>query len=714
MRILRWFLNVVLITFIIAIIANSLFHPDFPIYYRAYLTEIYLLPFTIILIIIFLSLYERHRERLKAERERIESEKKRVEELLSEFKKSFPVYKIISELDPSDFGIYSYYETYIHRESDTEAEKSLKEKGIAFITGKPGIGKTRGAYELAKKLEGFYLLKPPYEKIDIQNLKFPPLFSEKKIVLFLDDLEKYVGKFNLDELINILKKNSKEFKIIATCRSGKESDQIFAQKEMATLFSQCQVNKVDPRKLIEKEEKELARGIGKEWKDVKSDGTPGSIVLGLDQMEKRYKDLEDEPKTILHILKLLREARIYTWTEELVKNIAKSKIFELKVERYQWDNWLKVLQDNGFIRKSDSFIYISHDSYLDNKFITDYSISDSILIELKEELFVLKDAENLFYLGNNFYDRKNLKEAIDCYNKSIRINPDVVEVHVNLGFLLAELKNYPEAEKEYRTAIKIDPDYAGAHNNLGILLDDLRNCPEAEEEYRAAIKIDPDYADAHYNLGILLADLKNYPEAEKEYQTAIKLNPDDAEAHNNLGILLEDLKNYPEAEKEYRTAIKINPDYADAHNNLGILLNALKNYSEAEKEYRTAIKINPDYVDAHNNLGILLYDLKNYPEAEQEYQTAIKINPDLANAHYNLGILLDDLKNYLEAEKEYRTTIKIDPDYAVAHYNLGLLYIEMGKKEEAKKELLNAKELFKKQGKEEDVKEVEDILKGLE
>ncbi|MCJ7498579.1 MAG: hypothetical protein MUO78_10690, partial [candidate division Zixibacteria bacterium] len=110
MRILKWFLDIILFALIVSIIANALFHPDFPIYYRAYLTEIYLLPFTIILIIIFLSLYERHRERLKAERERIESERKRIEDLLSEFKKSFPVYKIISELEPSDFGIYSYYD----------------------------------------------------------------------------------------------------------------------------------------------------------------------------------------------------------------------------------------------------------------------------------------------------------------------------------------------------------------------------------------------------------------------------------------------------------------------------------------------------------------------------------------------------------------------------------------------------------------------------
>jgi hypothetical protein len=37
----------------------------------------------------------------------------------------------------------------------------------------------------------------------------------------------------------------------------------------------------------------------------------------------------------------------------------------------------------------------------------------------------------------------------------------------------------------------------------------------------------------------------------------------------------------------------------------------------------------------------------------------------------------------------------------------------MGRKEEARKELQKAKELFKKQGREEHVKKIEDILKDL-
>jgi hypothetical protein len=238
-----------------------------------------------------------------------------------DFKRNFQVYKPVSKLEPSDFGIYTYYPFYLTRESDWEIEKCLKDKNIAFITGMPNSGKTRAAYELIKKLKDLYLLNPAYEKMEIQHLKFP--FFKKSIVLFFDDLEKYSGKFNLDEFINILKKKSKELKIITTCRSGKECDQVLGQKEMVNLLFQCQSNKIELRKLSAQEEQQLASEIGRNPKEVVSDGTPGSVIFGLDQMRKKYLEPQKVPKAIPQVIKRLSKANILEWTEKMVKKYYK-------------------------------------------------------------------------------------------------------------------------------------------------------------------------------------------------------------------------------------------------------------------------------------------------------------------------------------------------------------------------------------------------------
>jgi tetratricopeptide (TPR) repeat protein len=300
-----------------------------------------------------------------------------------------------------------------------------------------------------------------------------------------------------------------------------------------------------------------------------------------------------------------------------------------------------------------------------------------------------------FFRANAYYYAGDFGNAEKEFKEAIKINPNLAEVHYNLGVLLERLKRYDEAEKEYREVIRINLNYMAAHYNLGNLLADLKRYDEAEKEYRETIRISPDFVQAHYNLGNLFRDLKRFDKAEKEFKEAIRINPDHAEAHNNLGNLLKDLKRYDEAEKEYREAIRINPNLAEAHNNLGNLLKDLKQrYDKAEKEYREVIRIDSNYAMAHYNLGNLLKDLKHYDEAEKEYKEAIRINHDYAEAHNNLGVLFLETERQKEAEKEYRKTIRINPNYAEAHANLGILFSKTKRLKEAEEELAKAHELF--------------------
>ena len=202
-------------------------------------------------------------------------------------------------------------------------------------------------------------------------------------------------------------------------------------------------------------------------------------------------------------------------------------------------------------------------------------------------------------------------------------------------------------------------------------------------------------------------------EAEKECIGAILINPDYADAHYNLGVLLGNKGREEDAEVEYREAIRINSDYAEAHYNLGNLLTDMGRKEEAEVEYREAIRINPDYAEARNNLGILLTDMGRKENAEVEYREALRINPDHAGAHNNLGNLLTDKGRRENAEAEYREALRIKPNSAEAHANLGILYSKTGRNEETNEEFEIAKRLFDEQGREEDMKKVEELLKSL-
>ena len=60
------------------------------------------------------------------------------------------------------------------------------------------------------------------------------------------------------------------------------------------------------------------------------------------------------------------------------------------------------------------------------------------------------------------------KEAIEAYKEAIRVDPDFLEAHFNLGISYGELNLNKEAVEAYKQVIRIDPDNANAHFNLGI------------------------------------------------------------------------------------------------------------------------------------------------------------------------------------------------------------------------------------------------------
>jgi tetratricopeptide (TPR) repeat protein len=51
----------------------------------------------------------------------------------------------------------------------------------------------------------------------------------------------------------------------------------------------------------------------------------------------------------------------------------------------------------------------------------------------------------------------------------------------------------PEAVAQYEQALRIKPDYVDAHFNLGLALEKLGRTPEAIEHYQQALKLRPDF-----------------------------------------------------------------------------------------------------------------------------------------------------------------------------------------------------------------------------
>lgn len=198
---------------------------------------------------------------------------------------------------------------------------------------------------------------------------------------------------------------------------------------------------------------------------------------------------------------------------------------------------------------------------------------------------------------------------------------------VNKGVSFAQLGSYPEAIEQFQKALRINPYYTLAHNNLGAAHEALGNVDEAIREYQAALRIDPDYADAHYNLGITYFSQDKIYQAIAEFKDTLDIDPDYSKAHYYLGQAYYRLGLVTEAIEAYQEALNNDPNLADAHHNLGVAYHDMRNLDGAITEYWEALKIKPDYAEAYYNLGKAYTEKGSRKEAIDCYKDFIRAAP---------------------------------------------------------------------------------------
>ena len=116
--------------------------------------------------------------------------------------------------------------------------------------------------------------------------------------------------------------------------------------------------------------------------------------------------------------------------------------------------------------------------------------------------------------------------ASRAYEEAIRLDPALVEAHVNLGRLYHEASSLKEAEASYRRAIRHRPDFAVAYFNLGVVLEDRGRDAAAITAYQRALELDPRFQPAHCNLAELYERHERPKDALRHYAAAKRCHPE--------------------------------------------------------------------------------------------------------------------------------------------------------------------------------------------
>lgn len=266
-----------------------------------------------------------------------------------------------------------------------------------------------------------------------------------------------------------------------------------------------------------------------------------------------------------------------------------------------------------------------------------------------------------------------LDKAAALCKKSIKQDPNQLDVLHLLGIIALNKKQFDEAIKYFGKVLKTRPDHAVSHYNLGLAYRGSREKVLAVKHLKKATELQPDMAAAYTDLCAALIDIKEAEQAVAIGHMATNLTPQDPAANFNLGEALHEWRNFEDSFKYYQTANKQAPDDPTILFKLG---NAYQGRGDSEKAmvcFRRIIELYPKEITAQCQLmGLNKYQdpnhedirhiksLENKTGLSDDERTAIYFT--LSKAYQNCN-LLDDAFNYAQKGNQLQDKLRqFNPD----------------------------------------------------
>jgi tetratricopeptide (TPR) repeat protein len=197
------------------------------------------------------------------------------------------------------------------------------------------------------------------------------------------------------------------------------------------------------------------------------------------------------------------------------------------------------------------------------------------------------------------------KEAVACFRKAVKINPEYSEARGNLGAALLKIDNVQEAIIQLLQTTSDDPRMAAAWNSLANAYIADHAPVNAMEAADRALSIDPNYANANSSKGQLLRQLGRNNDAIAPLARAAKIEPDITEHWVNLGAAYSSSGQLENATKALNQAVLMDSNLAEAQTMLAAIYGWQGDISSAKKTFEGLIDAYPNYGEPFRGLSMI-------------------------------------------------------------------------------------------------------------
>ncbi|KAL3476849.1 hypothetical protein BJX99DRAFT_257972 [Aspergillus californicus] len=230
------------------------------------------------------------------------------------------------------------------------------------------------------------------------------------------------------------------------------------------------------------------------------------------------------------------------------------------------------------------------------------------------------------------YLQGNAAEALADLNKSVELDPSLVQTYIKRASLHLELGNKDAAQDDFELAIthnKDDPDIYYHRAQLHFILGEFA---EAAKDYQKSIDLDRTFIYSHIQLGVTQYKMGSVASAMATFRRSVKNFEDVPDVYNYYGELLLDQQNFSEAIEKFDKAVEIEKQNKPMGINVLPLINKAlalfqwkHDFQEAENLCQKALIIDPECDIAVGTMAQLSLQQGKVSQALKHFERAAEL-----------------------------------------------------------------------------------------
>lgn len=171
-----------------------------------------------------------------------------------------------------------------------------------------------------------------------------------------------------------------------------------------------------------------------------------------------------------------------------------------------------------------------------------YAEAYSVFLEAIQ--FDQTDTDSMNYIGCCELMLGNYHEAVNWFDKVIRLEPHWGRPVCNKGRVFLKQGKYEDAHSMLQRSLVLDPDNEDTLFYLGYYYEQIEDLPAAEDAYRRSLEFDEEQSETLHNLGYVLFRMNRLDEAIEALKKSLAIDPD----NTDVRLILRDIYRKRETE----------------------------------------------------------------------------------------------------------------------------------------------------------------------